>query len=63
MVEPLVPQPRELTVEEARVLFDEHARAEVGMSGPEFLRRWDADELDPDDDAVLGVAMLIPFGR
>lgn len=57
------PQPRELTAEEGRALLDARARAELGMSGEEFRRAYEADELDVDDDAVLSVSMLLPLGR
>jgi hypothetical protein len=57
------PRPRELTREEGQRLFDQRARRFLGMSGKEFIRRYDAGELDPDDDNVLRVALLLPFGR
>ena len=57
------PRPRELTREEGRRLFDEHARRFLGMSGDEFQRRYQAGELDPDDDNVLRVALLLPFAQ
>lgn len=59
-----------LPPEESRWLFDQHARRLVGMSGEEFLRRWDAGEyqgrnLDEDQETrkISFLAMLIPFGR
>lgn len=54
---------RSLTRDEARSLFDGRAQKFLGVSGPEFIRRWDAGEFDPQDDRVLRVAMLLPFGR
>ena len=57
------PRPRELTPEEGKRLFDERARRFLGMSGKEFVRRYNAGELDADDDNVLRVALLLPFGR
>lgn len=57
---------RELTREEGRALLDEHAREFLGISGAEFMRRWDAGEIDltgPDHDEVLGVSLLLPFAR
>jgi len=33
------------------------------MSGEEFIRAWEAGELDPDDDRVIGLWMILPFGR
>ena len=55
------PRARELTREEGRRLLDERARRFLGMSGDEFRRRYEAGELDPDDDHVLGVALLLPL--
>jgi hypothetical protein len=57
------PRPRELSREEGQRLLDERARRFLGMSGEEFRRRYEADELDPDDDHVLGVALLLPLGE
>lgn len=43
-------------------LLDRAARRYLGMSGPEFVRRYRADDIpDPDRAAVIRVAMLIPF--
>jgi hypothetical protein len=55
------PRARELTREEGRRLLDERARRFLGVSGDEFRRRYKAGELDPDDDHVLGVALLLPL--
>jgi hypothetical protein len=55
------PRARELTREEGRRLLDERARRFLHMSGAEFRRRYAAGELDPDDDHVLGVALLLPL--
>lgn len=56
-----------LTDEEAESFFDRNARELVGMSGKDFLVRWDRGEfrkrVDINDDRVLRLAMLIPFGR
>lgn len=54
--------------EEGRRLFDEAARESVGMSGDEFIRRFDAGEFAdiPDDAAhrnIIELTLLIPFGR
>lgn len=40
----------------------------MGMSGEEFLRRWDAGEYDEIADTeghrhIMGLAFLIPFAR
>jgi len=57
-----------VTAEEGRALFDEQARKLVGISGEEFLRRWDAgeyrDAIDgPVHGALIHLYMLIPFAR
>jgi hypothetical protein len=57
------PRPRELTREEGRRLVDQRARRFLGISGKEFRRRYEAGELDPDNDHVLGVAMLLPLAE
>jgi hypothetical protein len=57
------PRARELTREEGRRLLDQRARRFLHMSGEEFRRRYAAGELDPDDDHVLGVALLLPLAN
>ncbi len=61
---------RFLEDDEAREFFDAQARRLMGMSGDEFIRRYDDgqfnDELDQDDPRRPGLAqlvMLLPFGR
>lgn len=62
-------QVRQLTAEEGRELLDQHSRRYLGISGEEFIRRWDAGEYgDPDDrtknhHGVMELAMLLPFVR
>lgn len=54
----------ELTEAEAVALFDRAARRDLGISGPEFLARWErGDYASVEDPAAEGVAMLIPFVR
>jgi hypothetical protein len=49
---------------EGVAIFHQRARAILGISGPEFLRRWDTGEYDGvDDPDVAAVAILIPFAR
>ena len=56
------------TEQEGRALFDYQARKELGISGEEFLGRWDAGEYRDLVDAVMvrkieRLTMLIPFAR
>lgn len=57
----------ELSDTEATEAFDQLARREMGMSGEEFLRRWDAGEWsDKDFDDVRGLVdvwMGLPLVR
>lgn len=57
------PTSTRLSRNEARNLFDARAQKFLGISGKEFQRRWEAGDLDPEDDRVVRVAMLLPFGR
>ncbi|MFT4038675.1 MAG: hypothetical protein QM692_10885 [Thermomicrobiales bacterium] len=43
-----------LTEEQGRALFDRDARKALGISGEEFLRRWDAGEYTPIPDTPEG---------
>jgi hypothetical protein len=57
-----------LTPEEGRALFDRRVRLSLGISGEEFLRRWDAGEYQPIPDTVEGrkvgeIVMMMPFAR
>jgi len=56
-----------LTEEEAVAAFDALAQREMGISGAEFLRRWDAGEwVDVNWDTVRGlvdVSMALPLVR
>ena len=56
------------TPDEGRVLFDYQARKLMGMSGEEFLRRWDAGEFaaiadTPGHRHLMTLAGLIAFAR
>ena len=57
--------PAEYSAEEGRAIFDAAAQRRLGISGDEFLRKWDAGEFadDPDRPEVIDVAMLIPLVR
>jgi hypothetical protein len=57
-----------LDAAEGRAFFDQQAHAQLGISGDEFLRRWDAGELaaqidTPEWPAIRRLAALIPFAR
>ena len=59
---------RFLDDDESHALFDREAQRLVGMSGEEFLRRFDAGEFaaemdGPRHDVLARMVMLIPFGR
>jgi hypothetical protein len=56
------------TAEEAWEIFDDSAQYELGITGEEFLRRWDSGEYWPVPDDSEGrkigrVAMLISIVR
>lgn len=57
----------ELTDEDAASAFDEVARREMGLSGADFLARWDAGEwAERDLDEVPGLVdvwMSLPLVR
>jgi hypothetical protein len=58
----------QLDREESREFFDRSARELLGISGDEFIRRWDAgdyDEIadDPAHSDVMYLAMLSDLGR
>ena len=60
--------PSILPAAEGRRLFDFEARRVTGLSGEEFLRRYDAGEIIEDDEtpegrAVMALIMLSSFGR
>jgi hypothetical protein len=58
-----VPPVREVTFEEGLAMLDRRARRRLGISGAEFLRRWDTGQYvaDPEQAGVIEVAMLLPF--
>lgn len=53
---------RELSETESWDLFDAAANAYLGLSGEEFLKRWESGYYeDPDRPDVMSVLMLLPF--
>jgi hypothetical protein len=53
--------------QEAEGVLDSAARHYLGISGREFIRRYDAGAYGPaehcDDPRVVYLSMLLPFGR
>ncbi|MFN8592289.1 MAG: hypothetical protein U0031_12590 [Thermomicrobiales bacterium] len=67
-VEDAIPGVHLTTQEEGIALFDRYARRSLGISGAEFLRRWDSGAYRPVPDTLEGRAigrlvMMIPFAR
>ncbi len=65
---PIAGRIEQATAEEGRALFDHQARALLGISGEEFLERWERGEYrevadTPDNRHIVSLAMLIPFAR
>jgi hypothetical protein len=57
-----------MTTEETLAFFDAEARRVLGISGAEFVRRWDAGEYRPVPDTREGrklghLVMLVSFAR
>ena len=57
-----------LTPEEGRRVFDEAARTWLGISGEEFLRRYDAGEYadlveSEDNRRIVDLYLMIPLAR
>jgi hypothetical protein len=55
----------DLTPEQGRELLDARAQVYFGISGDEFVRKWNLGEFDDEDACpeVIRVAMLIPLVR
>jgi hypothetical protein len=55
----------ELTPAEAHALFDSVAWAELGVSGEEFVRCLEADEVPSDwsPEAICRLEILLPFSK
>ena len=59
---------RWVTPEEGRAQFDAAVRRRMGMSGEEFIRRWEAGEYreiadTPGNLHIIELASLIPFAQ
>jgi len=59
------PGPDEMTLEEGWELLNARAQMYLGISGAEFLERWDAGyyDDDPDRPEVMRVVSVIPGVR
>jgi hypothetical protein len=54
----------ELSPEEGKELLDSQARKYLGISGDEFIRRWETQDFeDPDDTKIVRLSLLIPLAR
>lgn len=54
----------QITPDEGRRIFEQQAQQRLGITGQEFIRRWDAGEYEAvDTPEVIGLAMLLPLGR
>lgn len=62
--EPTTSQYIELTAEEGRAEFERHAQELLGISGDEFVRRWNAGVYDDvaDDGEHPEIIFLAMFG-
>lgn len=61
-------EPSILPPEQGRAFFDREAQRVTGLSGEEFIRRYDAGDITADDTTPEGrevgyLILLIPFGR
>jgi hypothetical protein len=61
----VLPPIRWLSDTEGKELFDREAREHLGISGDEFLRRWDGGHYDEDPDRpeIVHLVMMIPLVR
>jgi hypothetical protein len=50
-----------LTDEEFRAIFDREARATLGISGEEFVRRWNAREYPYRAPELADLSVMLPF--
>ena len=56
-------EPSRIDQAEGMRLLDKAARQHLGISGAEFLARWDAGEFSDALETVLDVAVLMPLVR
>lgn len=63
MVAQPISEAQEISADDGRRIIDERARAYLGISGDEFVRRFEQGELDLRDDRVYSIVLLLPLGR
>jgi len=58
-------QVRELTQAEGQALLDREAKRTLGISGEEFIRRYEAGEFNAQAERreIVHLAMLLPLAR
>lgn len=56
---------KDLSGTEAKAFFDRQSRRYLGISGEEFVRKWDRKEFNGkmDTPAVVRLSVLLPFAR
>lgn len=63
LLEPTV-EVEEMSANASRAMFNAQTRDKLGISGDEFLRHLDAGEYqNTEDENILRLVMLAPFGR
>jgi len=62
---PAISPVREATLEEGAALLDRRARRYLGISGSEFVRRWESGyyAAEPDAPGVQNVVAVLPFAQ
>lgn len=58
-------QPHELSRDEGLAIIDRRARRYLGISGEEFVRRWEAGyyEDEPESPGLVRTMMTLPLAR
>lgn len=59
-----LPPIREVSPEEGMEMLDRQARKRLGMSGEEFIRKWEANEFEePDQSDIIFLSFMIPLTK
>jgi hypothetical protein len=63
--DPKATKVKNLSETKAKEFFDRQARRYLGISGREFVRKWDRKEFNGkmDSPAVVRLSVLLPFAR